>query len=468
MASQHLRPLGQNQHGLVADSSTAPRISTEDNVTTYQAEPSTSSPGQEVRITVPLQEAPGRHTLVQDIVLEFELKYLADAHDVICRCGADLIREFHVYADNQLVLRVDSQYELGFMLRQQLMDKWYDPRQHAVGWCPPGSDAATGSIVQSGFETLPAADAATYAYKGSSVTGVTTSPYRHRFQISLGDLFNGLFHKFDARRVKSLQFVIQWLATGSLESVGHSIAFDTSAGDYANVSFQNVGARVYRSHYFARPGSLFLPTTQPLKHVLYRYDPAALPIDLTVAGRYEVRVNINSLFPARKHATRLYWALAPAPLADSADIGFAWEAAGALKTHRPWKIQVEYQGQIVQKLQTGWEIERHRRSSKHKRAGQTDESYAHWASPTDISCIDYFDFDCANREVDHGTDLLTGIETSVSGAAQEYVLVLSSNDYRPAVTGSPTQLWLWLESQMCLTIEPGSNLSGAGAKVHVY
>ena len=134
MASQHLRPLGQNQHGLVADSSTAPRISTEDNVTTYQAEPSTSSPGQEVRITVPLQEAPGRHTLVQDIVLEFELKYLADAHDVICRCGADLIREFHVYADNQLVLRVDSQYELGFMLRQQLMDKWYDPRQHAVGW----------------------------------------------------------------------------------------------------------------------------------------------------------------------------------------------------------------------------------------------------------------------------------------------------------------------------------------------
>lgn len=468
MAAQHIRPLGQNQHGLVADGSTAPHIPTEDNISVYQAEPATSYPGQETRITVPLQETPGRHTLVGDVVLEFECKYLADARDIIVRCGADLIRELRLVIDNTEVARIDSQYEVGFMLRQQLMDKWYDPRQHAVGWCPPGSDAATGSIVQTGFETLPAADAPTYAFKASSVSGVTNSPYRHRFQISLGDLFNGLFHKMDARRFRTVQLVVQWLATGSLESVGHSIAFDTNAGDYANVSFQNVGCRVYRSHYFARPGSLFLPTTQPLKHVLYRYDPAALPIDLTVAGRYEVRVPLNSLFPARKHATRLYWSLAPAALADSADIGFAWEASGALKTHRPWKVQVEYQGMVVQRLQTGWEVERHRRNSKHKRTGQTDESYAHWAAPADVSTVDYFDFDCANREVDHGTSLLTGIETSVSGAAQEYVLVLSSNDYRPAVTGGPTQLWLWLESQLCLHVEGGTNLGGQGAKVSVY
>lgn len=468
--NHHLRPLGGNVHGIVADLSPACHIPTEDNIQLYTAEPSTASPGQEIRITVPVQEQPGRHVLINEAVLEFQLVYAGDARDIIVRNGGDLIRELRLWCEGgQEVLRINDPYEVGFLLRQHLMDDYYDGRQRCMGWIPPGADATTNSVVATGFETLPAAGAPTYAFKRQSDPEVVNSPSRHRFQIPLSVLFGKLFDRLDARRFRTFQLSVQWLPDAGLEQTGHAIAFDTNAGSYSNVTFTNIGVRVMRSIYTARPGSLFMPTTSALKHVFYRYDFNQLPLSLGTAGEYSVTVSINNIFPPRKNVTRLYWAFAPVALTDTASIAFPFEHPGTLRKHLPWRVQVDYQGVTQQRIDTGWELERHRRNSKLKRGKHSDETRPHWMDPTAISELMYFDFDAAFRPTDgdQGVEHITGIDTSSLGASQEYVLTLRSSPYRPAVVGGPTSLWLIMESQQCLTVEPGTNLSGAGARVRV-
>lgn len=467
----HLRPLGQSIHGVVADLSGAQHVPTLDNIQQYTAEPSTATPGQEIRVTIPVQEQPGRHVQVADIVLEFQLAYAGDARDIIVRNAGDLIREIRLWCENgQELLRINDQFEAGFLLRQHLMDDWYDPRYHACGWIPPCASTETNSVVAAGAEVLPVAGQASYAFIRQSDPEVVSSPYRHRFQIPLSLLFGKLFDRLDARRFRTFNLSVQFLPDAGLGVTGNAICFDTNTGSYSNVTFTNIGCRVYRSVYVSRPGSLFLPTTAPLKHVLYRYDWATLPISLGTAGQYSVVVNLNQLFPPRRNVTRLYWAFAPVAATDTASIVFPFEHPGTLRKHLPWMVQVDYQGQTQQRIETAWEMEQHRRNSKLKRGKNSSETRQHWLDPTSVTEILFYDFDCAHRPADgdQGVEHITGIDTSSNGANQEYVLTLRSSAYRPAVVGGPTALWLIMESQLCLQIQPGTNLSGPGAQVKVY
>lgn len=466
----HLRVVGLSQKGVLSDSGAGnPRVPTVDNVTTrVSAEPTSCRLGEEVRLTLPFSEQADRHVLIHDIYLQFSLVYAANARDILCRQGSALIRELRLLADGVEILRIDSQWECA-LLNRLFLEQFYDPSLRALGDVPPAASAATGSIVQTGFELLGAQDQATYAVKNVSWTGVSGSLYRHKFQLSLNRLTNGLFVAFDARRLRQLQLVVQFVAD-SAPGIGNALAFDTNAGTYSSVSVQDISAVVQKAYHFARPPSLFLPVTQCLKALMYRYDPVQIPIDLTVAGKLSVSLNINALFPPRTHITRILWHFAPIAPADTADISWMFEAPAAARPHQFWQVEVQYRSAAVSRLETLLEVQEHRTNYFKKRYHQHDECAAerHPAAVANPDSILFYSFDDSNKQVDPGHDLIHGIDSSSNGLQNEYTVILSTSPYRPALSGGPTALWVWAESQQFVEIGPGSSLGGPAPRIRSY
>ena len=462
MASSHLQAIGRNASGVVARAA-VPFAPNEDNVNQafYSAEPSTCVPGGETRIQVPLGEPGNRHTQLNDMVLEFQVQG-DDSVDIQVRNGCALIRDLRVFLDNVEVVRTDDELELDLLFRESLR-RFYDPARslNIAGCVPPGSDAATSSIVQAGFETYPAPQAVTYAFKRTSVPGVTSSPYRHVFQLSFARLFGTLFKRFDPRRHRELQVRVQWLPNGSAAQVNKAISFSANTASYAGISFTGIGVRLYRSVFFSPAGSIHMHPREHLTHLCKRYDFATLPADLTVAGQLTWTVNLNALFPARDNCTRVLWCLAPPAPADTATVGWAFENAAAVQNiHTPIWFDISFQGSLVQRVQTGYELLRHNQNWVAKSHRNTDEFAPHPQSIVDFANMPFADLCGGWREVDPGIDTQMGISVGSTGSAQQYVLTLRTIAGRPALSGGPAALWLALESHYKVCIGPGSNTGG--------
>lgn len=461
-AVSHVQATGRNASGVVARPA-VPFQPSEDNYNQsyFAAEPSICGPGAETRIQVPCSEPGNRHTIVNDMVLEFQVQG-DDTVDIQVRNGAALIRDLRVYLDNVEVVRVDQEVELDLMFRENLRSL-YDPARalHVAGFVPPGSDANTSSIVQAGFETYPAPNAVTYAFKRTSVPGVTSSPYRHTFQLSFARLFGTLFKRFDPRRHRELQVRVQWLPNGSAAQVSKAISFSANTATYAGVTFTGIGIRVYRSVYFAPVPTIHMHPREHLTHLLKRYDVATLAADLTVAGQLTWTVPLNNVFPCRDHCTRLLWCLAPPAPTDSATVGWAFENSAAVNNlHTPLFFDLQFQGTIVQRVLTGFELHRHNTAWVMKQHKSTDEFAPHPQSIADFANMPFADLCGGYKELDHGTDMQMGISVGSTGSSQQYVLTLRTISGRPALSGGPTQLWLFLESSYKVCIGPGSNTGG--------
>ena len=462
--AHHLQATGKNPSGVVARPAVTflPQENNEQGCF-FAAEPSSTVPGGEVRIQVPLSEPGNAHSILNDVAIQFQVfGGDSDATDIIVRNGAALIRDLRISVDNVEIVRVDDSLELDLLFRESLR-QWYDPAAcplKVAGWVPPGVDAATGSLTQAGFETVPDALEPTYAFKRSSVGGITNSPYRHTFQLSLATAFGSLFRKWDPRRCKEMQIRIQFLANGSLAEVNRAIAFSANTTTYATCSLGGIGVRLYRSTYFVRVPSLHLSTREPVSFIQRRYDFSTLPAGLDVAGQLEYVVNLNNHFPARDHCTRLLWAFAPPPPGDSATVNFSFERSVAA-VHEPCYFDVSFQGTKVMSVTTGFELERHRSNWYMKRHKNSDEPAGHPNAVADAFNLPFVDFLSGYREQDPGTDLMAGISVGSSGSSQQYVVTLRTPLHRPAIVGAqPLHLWLILESLYCVHVGAGSNSGG--------
>lgn len=462
-AASHVQPIGKNASGVVS----RPAITfapNEDNVNQafYSAEPSTCSPGTECRIQVPLSEPGNRFTHINSMAIEFAVQG-SDAEDIQVRSGAALIRDLRVFLDNVEVVRCDQEAELDLMFRESLREV-YNPSNalHIAGIVPPAGDASVSSIVQPGFETYPTPNQVTYAFKRTSVPGVVSSPMRYTFQLALDRLFGTLFKRFDPRRHRELQIRIQWLpSSGPLASLTRAVSFSAASGSWAACSLTGIGLRVFRSVYFSPAASIHMHPREHLTYMLRRYDFATLAADLTVAGQLSWTINLNSIFPARDNCTRVLWWLSPPAPTDSATVGFNFENTAAVNNlHTPIYFDIAFQGTLVQRVSTGFELQRHNMNWYHKTHKATDEFPIHPQSINDFANINFADLTSGYREVDFGHDLQMGISVGSTGSSQQYVLTLRTITGRPALTGGPTVLNIALESLYKVCIGPGSNAGG--------
>jgi len=461
---------GQNDKQIIGEvaSRFAPM---EDNVNSalYTANVSSAGPGSEVTIQIPCGDTgPGQHTVWSDVVLEFQVAEPGDDLDIIVRSGAALVRDIRLSLDSVEVAKVDTAFELDLIFRESLR-ALYDPRNlKCAGWVPPSVDASTGSVCVTGFEVYPPANTASYAFKRSSIPGVAVSPYRHRFQLSLATAFGPLLRDFDPRRHKQLEVRMTFLPATNIAEWNRAIAFSANTGDYASISFTNIAARVYRQSWWRRPPALRLSTKDPLCHVMYQYDFATVPVDLTVAGQLTVQAAFNNLFPVRQRCTRLLWTLAPPAPTDSSTLGFMYENSAAVNTlHTPVFYELSYQGSAVQRVSSGFEIERMRSTWQRKQHKTADEYSMHPSLATDFANLSFADLTSAYQQTDPGVVLLNGIEVGSFGSAAAYTIQLSTVPYRPALSGGPTQLVLILESIYTVHQGPGDNSGGPMPQVKV-
>lgn len=461
---------GQNNHHVIGH--TAAKFGPfEDNANqaVYTANVSSCGPGGEVTIQIPCQDGgPGQHTVWSDVVIEFQVSEPGDDLDILVRSGAALIRDLRVYLDKVEVIRVDTETELDLIFRESLR-KFYDPRNLKVaGWVPPGLDSNTGSVTASGYETYPSANGATYAFKRQSIPGVSSSPIRHRFQLSLAQAFGPIFTNFDPRRYKEIELRLTFLPNNSLASTNRAIAFSANTGDYSQVVFSNIQARIYRQVWFRRPPAFRLGTKQPVCFVQKQYDYAYVPVDLTVAGTLTVTCNLNNLFPVRDQCTRILWCLCPPAPTDSATLGFMYENSTAVQSlHTPHYYNLSWQGSNVQRVQTGFEIERMRSNWQRKTYKSADEYALHPNLAGDFANIDFADLTSTYQETDPGVHVMNGISVGSFGSSAQYVLDLYTVPYRPALSGGPTQLCLVLESLYTVHVSPGENTGGPAPVIRV-
>lgn len=461
---------GQNNHQIVAEvSSRFSPFQDNSNSAVYTANVSSCGPGGEVTIQIPCQDhGPGQHTVWTDVVIEFQVSEPGDDLDILVRSGAALIRDLRVSLDKVEVLRVDTQWELDLMFRESLR-QFYDPRNLKVaGWVPPSVDASTGSVVGAGYEVYPPTASATYAFKRSAIPGVSSSPYRHRFQLSLATAFGPLFKNFDARRYKEIEIRLTFLPNNSLTDTNRAIAFSANTGDYSQVVFSGIAARIYRQNWFRRPPAFRLNTRDPLCFVQRQHDFAYLPIDLTGAGTITTTLNLNNLFPVRDRCTRILWALCPPAPTDSATIGFMFENSTAVNTlHTPVYYNLSWQGTVVQRVQTGYEIEQMRSTWQRKTFKNADEFSMHPNLASDFANLSFADLTSGYQETDPGVQTLNGISVGSFGSSAQYVLELSTVPYRPALSGGPTQLVVVLESLFTVHVGPGENTGGPAPVIRV-
>lgn len=462
---------GQNNHHIIGQLSRK-HGPFQDNVNQafFSANVASAGPGAEVTIQIPCQDGGvGSHSVWTDVVIEFQVQEPGDDLDILVRSGAALIRDLRVLADRVEICRVDTAFELDLLFRESLRSV-YDPRNLKVaGWVPPGVDSATGSVVATGYETYPAApNAATYAFKRSAIPGVSSSPIRHRFQLSLATAFGPLFHNFDPRRFKELELRITWMPNTSLTDTNRAIAFSANTGDYSQVTFTNIGARVYRQVWFSRPPAFRLNTREPTCFLQYQYDFAHIPIDLTGSGTVTTTLNLNNLFPVRDNCTRILWCLAPVAPTDSATVGFMFETSATNQAlHTPHYYTLSWQGSAVQRVQTGYELEQMRSNFQRKRYKNADEYAIHPQATADWCNMDFADLCSGYREMTPGVHILNGISVGSFGSAANYVLELQTVPYRPALSGGPAQLVVILESQYIVHVGPGENTGGPAPVIHV-
>ena len=462
---------GQNNHAVIGELA-ARHGPFEDNANqaVFTANVSSCGPGAEVTIQVPCQDAgPSQHSVWSDIAIEFQVNEPGDDLDILVRSGAALIRDLRIMLDNVEVIRIDTQWELDLIFRESLR-QFYDPRNLKVaGWVPPGVDSAVGSVTCSAYETYPpAANTATYAFIRQSIPGVSSSPYRHRFQLSLATAFGALFKNFDPRRYKELQIRLTFLPSTSLADTNRAIAFSASTGDYSQVVFSGIQARVYRQIWFRRPPAFRLDTRSPVCYLQRQYDFAYIPVDLTAAGTLTVSLNLNNLFPVRDTCTRILWALCPPAPANSATIGWMFENSAAVQSlHTPHFYNLSWQGSVVQRVQTGFELERMRSNWQRKTHKSADEYALHPNSSTDWANMDFADLTSAYQETDPGVHIKNGISVGSFGSSAQYVLDLQTVPFRPALVGGPTQLVVILESLYTIHVGAGENSGGPAPRIQV-
>jgi hypothetical protein len=352
-----------NRNALVQCKRTAPY---NEDLTWKQGFDQTSvAPGVWNRIRVDLKHSGDRELIINDIRLRFRLNFQnaqrTNVGNVFAARGTDLIREFRVKINEDVVFYSDDKDELShlwLMNNHRLSGESQDVRHSFLtnyGVIPRGfspsffyDEVATKSYFTNagfthyidnqslGHTVAELTQNAVEVHDGLPrliYSDVNNANYFFKFDISLNQLIGPLFTRLHQRRIEYIQIEVRfqpWISTldtqdfllfatnpvknvqygtfgGTAVSQGTAAAFTDAVHPYSLANYDNMELVMFRSTFLDGIDGLTLPDNRMLSILMHRYSKRQYTIDLTNSGS-KLEIPLKD-FELRSNITRLYWSL---------------------------------------------------------------------------------------------------------------------------------------------------------------
>lgn len=399
----HYTVVGQNNRGLLVQSKRLAPYH-EDLTKVQPFEPSTVQPGERTRIKLDFKHAVDREMILNDIRLRFKMSFTqrANVGKVLCVRATDLIREFTVKINEDIVFKADKYQELThlwLMNNHRLGGETDETRQssllnHGVipyGDAPPlyynradnnwyfaydgttFSDPATGAwsdvggrLTRSGLERHDGRPRLIY-------DDTTGHNYQFPFDVSLNQLVGPIFTRFHLRRVEYVQIEIVFEPFLSPLQTQDFLLFkkDPTVGGtlphpYSVARFTDLEIRQYRTVLLDGVHGFTLPPSRMLSWLMHRYSRREYTFDFDTMTQIDVQLHDWEI---RTNIVRVWWMLAPTNILASpgTENGFNPFAAPCEGYDKLYAVELLWKNDKVLDLATHHDVVRHYTLAENKR-----------------------------------------------------------------------------------------------------
>lgn len=366
--------VGQNNRNtLVQSKRLAPY---HEDITVRQAfDQTTVNPGQTTRVKLDFKHATDREIILNDIRLRFSVDFSGrpNVGSVLAVRGTDLIREFIIKINEDIVFKADRQYEmthLWLMNNHRLGGEKPDVNDAYLmnagilpaGFAPPlfynkqtgnwhyeagentpvpatGTQTGWSGAFPTGSSYIPQDKARKWTQPGmerhdglpriiySDDTGIKTAlgldanPYRFVFDISLNQLVGPIFHRLHLRRIEYVQIEIMFEPWVSQEETEKFLLFNRNplgtdvtplVHPYSVATYRDLEIRQYRTTLLDGVQGFTLPDSRMLSWLMHRYSRRSYKYTFgsSKTPTDKLQIKLND-WEIRTNITRIYWMLAP-------------------------------------------------------------------------------------------------------------------------------------------------------------
>lgn len=424
--------VGQNNRGILVQSKRLTPFH-EDLTKNQPFEPSLVRPGERTRIKLDLKHASDRELILNDIRLRFKLDFdvsRTDVGKVFCVRATDLIREFIVKINEDVVFKVDRASELTHLwlmnnhrlggetdeTRQSSLinhgvipygdappffynptDKsWYFSYKGPVTTTTPGS----GTEGQPGYvapttTTTPAVYEDPVSGTWSDATGRLTrsglerhdgrprliyddsvSPkYQFPFDVSLNQLCGSIFTRFHLRRVEYIQIEIVFEPWLDALSTQNFLLFKKNpiptgkVHPYSVARFTDLEIVQFRTTLLDGIHGFTMPTNKMLSWLMHRFSRRELEFKADDVSFVDVQLHDWEI---RTNIVRVWWMLEPQNVLSSPSgdkNGFNPYAAPCEAYDSLYGVELLWKNDKVLDLATHHDVVRHYTLAENKRYG---------------------------------------------------------------------------------------------------
>lgn len=397
-----------NRNSLVQSKRLAPYH--EDLSKSQVFEPSSVGPGQYTKIKLDLKHALDREYILNDIRLSFNVDFSARSPSLVGPVfavrGTDLIREFIVKINEDVVFKVDKKLELSMLWEMNnhktlgspdkcqdayLMNYGNIPR----GRSPPqltyddtsnnwryGDSTTTNDAAPSGYASwtswLTQPTLERYDGRPRLIWDDTTTPtYTHTFDISLNQLVGAIFHRLHLRRIEFIQLELlfePWISAAETQNhllfKNNPIVFSGSSvvHPYSVVRFTNLEIRQYRTTVLDGIAGFTLPDNRMLSWLMHRFSRREFTFDFTNSSSIDIQLHDWEI---RTNIQRVWWMIAPNATDGNENVfrpfGAPFEGYDNL-----FGVEILWKNDKVLDLDTTYEVYRHYILSENKRYNLDD------------------------------------------------------------------------------------------------
>lgn len=398
---EHYQVVGQNNRNLLVQlKKVAPYH--EDITRVQPFEPSTILPGQYTKIKMDFKHATDREIILNDIRLQFNLDFSASPQAanigrVLCVRGTDLIRELTIKINEDIVFKVDKQFDLSILWEMNNHRLLGDPMitSHSLllnhGVIPDGHIPAyyQDSNLRWWFGVQEKHSNANTVADITYVSDTTNTPstsvltnvgeerhdgrprvvwdnngYAFKFNMSLNQLCGPIFNKLKMRRVEYIQIELMFEPFISKVATQNFIMFERNVADYCawkDVQIKNLQIQQYRTTLIDGTQGFTLCDSKMLSWLGHRYSKREFTWDFSSNAFLDVQLHDWEI---RTNITRICWMFAPrtsqnandfVPLGEPGDYEYFYSC------------EIRWKNDVVLDLDNTFDVYRHYVFSENKR-----------------------------------------------------------------------------------------------------
>lgn len=526
-AMDHYAVVGQNNRNLLVQSKKLAPFH-EDITRRDPFHPASVSPGEYTRIKLDFKHSNDREMILNDIRLRFNLDFSerTSTGHVLCVRGTDLIREFVVKINEDVVFKVDRQLELTHLWLMNnhrhggeteevnnsfLMNYGVIPS----GWSPPLYSHSTDNTDKKWYTATTPSHVQTIDVTAATRPGLerhdglprliysdvdTTNKYKFMFDMSLNQLCGPIFHRLHLRRVEYIQIELRfepWVNTTETEKFLLFMNDPTTGGDhpYSKAKFSNLEIRQYRTTLLDNVNGFTLPPTKMLSWLMHRFSRREYDFNFTDKTYIDIQLHDWEI---RSNIVRVWWMLKPLHTRSGRN-GFCPYAAPCEGYDQLYGVEVRWKNDKVLDLDTVFQVYRHYSLSENKRYSLQDPHHRFQrlfkkdsnARTVDARKTDY-KWDEQARSINtigeevyevpiYHVDLSMNIQNAIPGAELIGGIVNDTSDYVIRIKqikldekeskdsafehSGARNLWVFIEYQTLVNLSAGSNQFQRGSQV---